>query len=285
MSGKSAASTETENHIDLRASPGHPPKVNGAGNHLVIGEGGQIESQIVISGDNNRLTIGENSRVSGFTPSGAGAALADPRQTPSVNLTIQGCGNTVEIAANCKLAATLTVMGDNNHLRIDRECTINGFVNLLSPTGSTLNVGAGTTMVQVSIQLHEPGEITFGEDCMVSSQVYVSISDIHPIYDRATGDRINAAASIMIGNHVWLGLRSMIMKGAVIGDGAVVAAGAILSGRAPANTIMAGVPARLVRENIVWRRELSEGPPEPVILTEAPRRGWWPFAFAGRKPV
>jgi carbonic anhydrase/acetyltransferase-like protein (isoleucine patch superfamily) len=277
MPGRSAGPIKTENQIDLRATPRHPPQVDGAGNHIAIGEGADVDSRIVITGDGNRLIIGENSRVAGFTPVGAGAALADPKQAGAAGLTIQGSGNTVEIAPDCRLGATLTVIGDNNHFRLGHGCTINGFVNLLSPTGSTLSIGAGTTMVQVSIQLHEPGEITFGEDCMVSSQVYVSLSDIHPIYDRATGQRINAAASITIGNHVWLGLRSMIMKGATIGDGAVVAAGAILSGPAPANTVMAGVPARVARENIVWRRELSESPPEPTITAQSPHRGWWLF--------
>ena len=277
MPGTSAGPIETANQIDLRAPLPHPPQVDGTGNHLVIGKDAQIAGQIVVTGDNNRVVIGEHCRIAGFAPAGAGAALADPKQTPAATLTIQGHGNTVEIAPDCRLGATLTISGDNNHFRIGYGCTINGVINLLSPTGSTLVVGAGTTMVQVSIQLHEPGEISFGADCMVSSQVYVSLSDIHPIYDRTTGERINAAASIRIGDHVWLGLRSMIMKGATIGDGAVVAAGAILSGPAPANAVMAGVPARLVRENIVWRREISEGPPEPMITARPPARGWRPF--------
>ena len=277
MSGTVAGPIESTNQIDLRAQPRHPPQVVGLGNQIVIGEGAEVESQIAIAGDDNRLIIGEACRVAGFAAVGAGAALADPKQATSASLTIQGRGNIVEIAPDCRLGANLTLIGDNNHFRLGHGCTLNGFVNLLSPEGSVLTVGPGTTMVQVSIQLHEPGEITFGRDCMVSSQVYVSLSDIHPIYDRATGERINAAASIRIGDHVWLGLRSMIMKGATIGDGAVVAAGAILSGPAPAHAVMAGVPARLVRRNIVWHRELSEGPPEPVIDEAPARKAWWPL--------
>ena len=210
----------------------------------------------------------------------------DPRPDATATLTIQGSGNTVEIAEDCRLGANLTVIGDNNRIRMESGCAINGFVSLLCPTGSTLVVGAGTTMVQVSIQLHEPGQITFGEDCMVSSQTYVSLSDIHPIYDRATGVRINPAASVTVGRHVWLGLRCMIMKGATIGDGAVVAAGAILSGPVPANVVVAGVPARVVRENVVWRRELSDSALEPAMQAVTPRRLWWPLRrFGAKSPV
>ncbi|WP_419253263.1 acyltransferase [Caulobacter sp. ErkDOM-YI] len=298
MSSKSEGLNAPENRIDLREHPRHAPQVEGTGNHLEIGEGTQVESLIVISGDDNRLIIGDGCTISGFAPAGGGTALIDPKPGAMASLTIRGRGNTVEIDPkpgamasltirgrgntveidkSCRLGTNITVVGDNSRIRLGPGCAINGFISLLSPTGCALLVGAGTTMVQVSIQLHEPGQIIFGEDCMVSSQAYVSLSDIHPIYDRATGQRANAAADVIIGDHVWLGLRSMIMKGAKIGDGAVVAAGAILSGSAPDHAIMAGVPARVVRENIIWRRELSEGAPEPEPMLLPSSRSWWPF--------
>lgn len=277
MSSKSEGLNATENQIDLRATPRHPVQIEGTGNHLVIGDGAQVDSLIAISGQDNRLIIGDRCAIAGFAPAGGGTALIDPKPGAMASLAIRGHGNTVEIAEDCRLGANITVVGDNSRIRIGRGCAINGFVSLLSPDGCALLVGAGTTMVQVSIQLHERGQIVFGADCMVSSQAYVSLSDIHPIYDRATGERVNAAADVIIGDHVWLGLRSMIMKGATIGEGAVVAAGAILSGAAPAHAVMAGVPARVVRENIVWRRELAEGGPEPSMIAQAPSRRWWPL--------
>ena len=113
-----------------------------------------------------------------------------------------------------------------------------------------------------ALQVHEMGSITIGRDCMISTLVYLSVSDIHPIYDRTTGERINPAASITIGDHVWLGLRSMIMKGARIESGAVVAAGSIVSGTVPANAVVAGSPARVIRENVVWHRDFQDDPSE-----------------------
>lgn len=59
-------------------------------------------------------------------------------------------------------------------------------------------------------------------------------------------------APINIGNHVWIGLRAIILKGVTIGDGAVIAAGAVVTNNVPANSVVAGVPARVMSENVNW---------------------------------
>ena len=58
---------------------------------------------------------------------------------------------------------------------------------------------------------------------------------------------------IVVGDNVWIGGRAIILKGVIIGDGAVVAAGAVVTRNVPPRTIVAGVPARVIRENVSWR--------------------------------
>ena len=53
--------------------------------------------------------------------------------------------------------------------------------------------------------------------------------------------------STMIGNDVWIGSDVLILEGVVIGDGAVVGAGAVVTKDVPPYSIVAGVPARLIR--------------------------------------
>jgi acetyltransferase-like isoleucine patch superfamily enzyme len=54
-------------------------------------------------------------------------------------------------------------------------------------------------------------------------------------------------APILIGEDVWLGAGALVSKGSRIGNGAVVSAASVVSGDVPANAVVQGVPARVVK--------------------------------------
>jgi carbonic anhydrase/acetyltransferase-like protein (isoleucine patch superfamily) len=221
-------------------------------NDLTIAADAAILSGVVVRGRGNRIAVGAGGSLAAFAPAGARRDIAE-----GPALRIEGDDNVVEIGEGARLTLNLAIIGDGARIEIGRGCQLNGFAAIRS-SGAVLVFGAGTTMVNGSLQLHEAGEIRIGEDCMIANQVYVSLSDVHPIHDRTTGERINPAASVHVGDHVWLGLRCMVMKGSRIGRGAVVAAGAVVSGEVPDHAIAAGVPARVVRENVEWRRDFGD---------------------------
>ena len=101
-------------------------------------------------------------------------------------------------------------------------------------------------------------KIEIGEDCMLASDVKIVGGDGHSIYDLSTGKLINAQKNkLYVGNHVWLGDNSRIMKNAVISDGSVVGANTVVVKKYDEpNIILAGNPAKIIRHNIRWERDV-----------------------------
>jgi acetyltransferase-like isoleucine patch superfamily enzyme len=250
-------------------------ELEGEGHEILVASDAAILTRVMVRGRGNRLVVEAGATIAAFAPAGFSPTVPDGGVAGPHALVIEGEGNTVRIGAGTRLGLNMTVRGQGNQVEIGQACHLHGFVNVLC-SNARLTIGSRTTMVQGSIQLHEPGEIVFGEDCMISSQVYVSLSDIHPIFDRATGRRINPAASVQVGDHVWAGLRCMILKGAQIGEGVVIAAGAIVSGDMPAHAVVAGAPARVLREGVTWHRDVSEAAkPEAKVLSPPRRSRLW----------
>lgn len=59
---------------------------------------------------------------------------------------------------------------------------------------------------------------------------------------------VHHIAPIVIGRDVWIGSGAILLPGVHVGDGAVVAAGAVVRADVPARTIVAGVPARIIKK-------------------------------------
>ena len=88
--------------------------------------------------------------------------------------------------------------------------------------------------------------IEIGHSCMIASGAYITDSDWHSLYDRI--ERNAEPAPIRIGDNVWIGDRATVLKGVTIGDNSVVGAGAVVAKDVPANVVVAGNPARVVKE-------------------------------------
>lgn len=90
--------------------------------------------------------------------------------------------------------------------------------------------------------------ITIGEGCVIARDVIIRDYDGHNI--KIPDYKI--AEEIHIGRNVWIGNRAMVLKGVHIGEGSIVAAGAIVTKDVPPHCIVAGIPAKVIKENVEW---------------------------------
>jgi len=93
---------------------------------------------------------------------------------------------------------------------------------------------------------HRESAIRIGCDCDIAPQViFVTGSHTMGSVHRRAGE--GNSKPITIGNGCWLGARVTVLGGVTIGNGAIVAAGAVVTRDVPANTMVGGVPARIIR--------------------------------------
>lgn len=125
----------------------------------------------------------------------------------------------------------------------------------LHGSGANVSIGEKTSVVGAYISVNSGGQVIIGKDCMLSLRIGMYQSDEHHIFDLETGKRINKGKNISIGNHVWIGRGVVLLGGFSIEDNSIVGSNAVSSGQFGANLIVAGCPAKMIRENIIWSRD------------------------------
>lgn len=117
---------------------------------------------------------------------------------------------------------------------------------LLQPreTDAIIQIGHGSTLVN-GTEMIARSRISLGDNCLVGARCVILDADFHGLkpYERTKGGRISP---VEIGNNVWLGLGSMILKGVHIGDDAVVGAGCVVTKSVPAGGIVVGNPMKIL---------------------------------------
>lgn len=112
--------------------------------------------------------------------------------------------------------------------------------------GGHLIVNGG--FINENVQITCGDTIEIGRDCAIGRDVVIRSYDGHTINEPG----YEICKPIRIGNHVWIGQGATILKGVTIGDGAIIASGAIVTKDVPAKSAVAGVPARVVKDNVEW---------------------------------
>jgi len=170
---------------------------------------------------------------------------------------IIGVENTLIFGDESKLFhCSFIIKGNNNVVKVGKRCRLSGVRFWISGDNNEIILGDDTTVGKnTEFATLEGTKIIVGDDCMFSHSIQMRTSDSHSIVD-ALGNRINMAKDITIGNHCWIGLNCLILKGSLLGDNSVLAARSILTKEyKETGCLIGGSPATLLKKNINWDRK------------------------------
>ena len=169
--------------------------------------------------------------------------------------------NKVEYGEHLNLIGLPVIFKQRNaELKIGDQCTINSdfLSNLVGLSQRTIIVAReqgkiiiGNNVGISGATIYSKESIQIGDYTNIGGNVKILDHDFHPI--EAEARKMNDKAmirkkAIKIGENVFIGCNSIILKGTEIGDNSVIGAGSVVSGKFPSNVIIAGNPARIIRQ-------------------------------------
>ena len=173
--------------------------------------------RITLTGSNNRLVIGDGTQIS------------------HANIRLKGSGQTLIIGCNVQYRK--------------------GKIYICNGSDGVVSIGDKTTVQGAYLLRDGECEIRIGEDCMFSTDIMIRTGDTHPIFDHDSGSCINKPQSVTVDDHVWIARDVMVLKGSRINKGSIVGAKSLVTKLDhQENSVLAGVPAKVVKVNVRWER-------------------------------
>lgn len=183
----------------------------------------------------------------------------------------------IEVGSNCNITFEgKTRVEDASFLCFDCSEVIIGnnvsfgkAMSVFVYQGASFRISGNVSFVKnTKINASHYTSIVIGNDCMFSQDNIIFAGDGHAIFDCMTQERKNSPLncgdekrdkfSVVIGDHVWVGIRSIILNKTKIGSGSIVGAGSVVKGTFPNNCAIAGNPAKVISENVAWSRNIMD---------------------------
>lgn len=127
---------------------------------------------------------------------------------------------------------------------IDKSTTI--FPPFYTNFGHFISLGKNV-FINHACSFLDIGGIVIEDDVMIGPRVNIT-SETHPL--EPADRKVLIPKKVFIRRNAWIGAGATILPGVTVGENAVVAAGAVVSRDVPANSVVAGIPAKVVKENL-----------------------------------
>ena len=136
----------------------------------------------------------------------------------------------------------LTIMRDLTGRHIAASFSM--FPPFYTDCGKNLKIGKHV-FINSGCKFQDQGGISIGDGTLIGHNVV--LATLNHSQDAAKRGNL-LPAPIKIGKNVWIGANATICPGVIIGDGAIIAAGAVVNKDVPDNTVVGGVPAKLIKK-------------------------------------
>ena len=151
----------------------------------------------------------------------------------------------------CEQLNALSITQKEERLAIAKElfgeigepCTI--YPGFHCDNGKHIRIGSHA-FINYNVSIMDRGDVTLGDHVLLAPNVVITTSN-HPLDPKMRRDSLGIASPVVIGDDVWIGANAVILPGVTLGNNVVVAAGAVVTKDVPDNTLVAGVPARKMR--------------------------------------
>lgn len=152
---------------------------------------------------------------------------------------------------------TININSSYNKIIICNGVRLSGNIIMKISDNNKLFINKNTSIGGANFIIGESSSVFIGHNCMISWGIEFRTTDSHAIYDISSKKRINCAKDIIINNNVWISAKSSLLKGSYVNTGSVVGYGSVVKRKfIEKNIIIAGNPARKVKENIFWDPKL-----------------------------
>lgn len=183
-----------------------------------------------------------------------GTQIINPKYIKGLRIKFNGNNNLITLYAPINFVSSdISLYEDCNVvIKPSKHISINCNAYKKSKLIIEENVWIGSAFIQMMNKQDTSLEIK--KNSALSTNVNIWTTDTHNIYDKNSGELTNNLSSkVILGEHCWIGANATLLKNARIPDGAIVGFGSVVTSKFDTpNTVIAGNPAKIVKENVSW---------------------------------
>lgn len=164
----------------------------------------------------------------------------------------------VKIGLSRLIDCSFEVHGKGSRITVGDGCVLKGLHCLLYGDNSEVIIGDNVHInaskrFPTIMNAFDGTRILIGDECLFSNSIELHTTDYHSIIRKIGGGEINPPQDIIIDRHVWIGSRTIVLKGVHIAPDNVVGAGSMVTKSFDeSNTIIVGNPAKVIKNDINW---------------------------------